>query len=106
MFISVSSHLARCLAHRLCPGSAAKFVEITGLQAGVSKRGGRRGVLETRSLSEGQAGGCAAPSAGGCTYASGAEAGRLLSYRFGANALQVLVEIKASIEVQKAGGSN
>lgn len=98
MFISVSSHLARCLAHRLCPGSAAQFVEITGLQAGVSKRGGRRGVLETRSLSEGHA--------GGCTHVSGAEAGRLLRYRFGANSLQVLVEIKASIKVRAAGGSN
>lgn len=102
----MSSHLAWCLAHRLCPGSAAQVVEITGLQAGVRKRGGRRGVLETRRLSGGHAGGCVAPSAGGCTYASGAEAGRLLRYRFGANSLQMLVEIKASIKVRTAGGSN
>lgn len=81
-------------------------MEITGLQVGVSKRGGRRGVLETRSLSEGHVGGCAVPWAGGCTHASGAEAGRLLRYRFGANSLQVLVEIKASIKVRAAGGSN
>lgn len=104
MFISVSSHLARSLAHRLCPGSAAQVVEITGLQVGVSKRGAERGPRDPQP-ERGPRGRLRGAGAG-CTYASGAEAGRLLSYRFGADSLQVLVEIKASIKVRTAGGSN